>query len=99
MRLRKFDWAVTFGCMALLGYFAWHANEGQRGYKFRDKLASEAERLEADLVEQEKRRSAFEARVELLRPESIDPDLLDEMARVSLEMAKPDEIVVRSRAQ
>jgi cell division protein FtsB len=99
MRFKAFDWGLTVGCAALLGYFAWHANEGPRGYKFRDKLLADAARLESELVTLEKERSSFEDHVALLRPNSVDPDLLDQLARERLEMAKPDELIVRTPAQ
>ena len=41
--MRRFDLAVTCVCCALLGYFAWHAWKGPRGYPYQhgleDKLA------------------------------------------------------------
>ncbi len=33
MRVHKFDIAVTCACLTLLGYFAWHAFEGPRGFE------------------------------------------------------------------
>jgi cell division protein FtsB len=94
MALRTSDFGVSLGCLALLGYFAWHSNEGPRGYPYRDRLVATAAKLEADLAEQQKARAKFEHKVGLLRPESIDPDLLDEMARRTLEVAKPSELIV-----
>ena len=38
-------------------------------------------------------RMRLENKVALLRPESIDPDLLDELARGNLELAKPTDVV------
>jgi cell division protein FtsB len=99
MRFKAFDWGLTVGCAALLGYFAWYANEGPRGYKFRDRLEADAQRLEGELVALQKERSAFEGHVALLRPNSVDPDLLDQLARERLEMAKPDELIVRLPGQ
>ncbi len=91
--MRRFDLAVTCVCCALLGYFAWHAWKGPRGYPYQhgleDKLAMLNQKLET-LTEQ---RSRQEAKVALLRPESIDPDLLDEMARRTLEMTKPGDVI------
>jgi cell division protein FtsB len=39
-------------------------------------------------------RAALEHRVRLLRPESVDPDLLDEQARARLGLSQPDEVVI-----
>jgi cell division protein FtsB len=91
--MRRFDFIVTLVCCALLGYFAWHAWEGPRGYPYKAgleaKLSERAirhERLHAE-------RRKLEDKVVLLRPESIDPDLLDELARGNLELAKPTDVV------
>lgn len=94
MRLSKFDSVVTCGCLGLLGFFAWHALEGPRGFKFREKLAAHSQRLTGELAAIEKQRGDFEHRVALLRPESVDPDMLDEMARGTLDMAAPNELIV-----
>jgi cell division protein FtsB len=40
-------------------------------------------------------RATWERRVSLLRPESIDPDMLDERARVLLNYADPRELTLR----
>ncbi len=94
MRSRRLDFIVTCVCTALLVYFAWHGSKGPRGYAFRDKLAAEAETLEDKYAAIEKNRLLLENRVTLLRPDSIDPDLLDELARAQLEMAAPGDVVV-----
>ena len=80
--MRRFDLIVTCVCCALLGYFAWHALKGPRGFPYRDGLVAEAALLK-DKYETTKAE----------RPESIDPDLLDELARGQLELAKPTDVV------
>lgn len=94
MRITKFDSAVTCACLGLLGFFAWHAWEGPRGFKFHDGLESRSAQLAADLAAIQKQRTGFERRVSLLRPESVDPDMLDEMARIDLDVAAPNELIV-----
>ena len=94
MRISKFDSVVTCGCLGLLGFFAWHAMEGPRGFKFREKLATHSEELTGELAAIEKQRADTEHRVALLRPESVDPDMLDEMARSTLDVAGPNELIV-----
>jgi cell division protein FtsB len=91
--MRRFDFIVTCVCCALLGYFAWHGWKGPRGFPFRDGLEAQVALL-ADRHEQlHAQRLALEDKVALLRPESIDPDLLDELARGTLELAKPTDFV------
>ena len=91
--MRRFDLIVTCVCCALLGYFAWHAWKGPRGYPYKDGLEAKVALLDAKFQRLKSDRVAFEHKVELLRPESIDPDLLDEMARGQLELAKPTDVV------
>jgi cell division protein FtsB len=92
--LGRFDFLVSAGCVALLGYFAWYAMEGPRGLAFRDKLVSQQTSLNAEFEKVHAARVAFEQRVVQLRPESVDPDLADELARRTLSMAKSNELVV-----
>ena len=94
MRISKFDSVVTCACLGLLGFFAWHAQEGPRGFAFHEKLANQSRQLSEELAAIQKQRTAFETRVALLRPESVDPDMLDEMARSTLDVAGPNDLIV-----
>jgi cell division protein FtsB len=94
MGKRKFDMVITGVSAALLGYFAWHGFEGPRGFPYRDRLTAEASRLSDELTAIRAQRETLELRVSHLRPQSIDPDLLDEMARAMLGMTRPGELVV-----
>ena len=94
MRISKFDSVVTCACLGLLGFFAWHAQEGPRGLAFHEKLASQSRQLSEELATIQKQRIDFETRVALLRPESVDPDMLDEMARSTLDVAGPNDLIV-----
>ena len=99
MRSRRFDFIVTCVCALLLGYFAWHASKGPRGYAFRDKLAAKADGLQEKYAVIEQQRLRMENKVALLRPASIDPDLLDELARSRLDMTAPGDVVVIQPAE
>ena len=94
MRISKFDSVVTCACLGLLGFFAWHGFEGPRGFRFNEKLKSQSAQLTEGLAAIQEQRISFEHRVALLRPESVDPDMLDEMARETLDVAKPSELIV-----
>jgi cell division protein FtsB len=94
MRIYKFDIVVTCACASLLGFFAWHAFHGQRGFEYRDKLQSQAVQLADELAEIQKQRTGTERRVALLRPESVDTDMLDEMARKTLDVGQANELIV-----
>ena len=95
--MRRFDLIVTCVCCVLLGYFAWHGLKGPRGYPYHDRLAAEVGNLAAKQEAVEAARVKLEERVVLLRPESIDPDMLDEMVRAQLQMAAPGDLVVYTR--
>ncbi len=94
VKLKKFELLVSLACLAMLGYLGWHGFYGERGYPFRDKLALQLDQLKAETATILVQRQAIEARVTLLRPESIDPDLLDELARKDLFLVKPTDVIV-----
>lgn len=91
--MRRFDFIVTFVCCALLGYFGWHASHGPRGFAYQDRLEAELAQLVQKHEALNAERLRLEDKVVLLRPESIDPDLLDELARGTLELARPSDVV------
>ena len=93
-KFKRFEFLVSLGCVAMLGYFAWQAQRGVRGIAYNQSLVSQVVKLTADLETANKKHKALEDRVAELRPDAIDPDLLDEMARKSLNYGKPDEIIV-----
>ena len=93
MRHHRFDIVITLACFALLGYFAWHAWKGPRGYPYRDRLAAETVTLQTQFSEIRSSHNALEQRVSLLRPDHVDADFLDELARDSLELANANELV------
>ena len=97
--MRRFDFVVTCVCCALLGYFGWHAYKGPRGFPYRDGLEVKVASLKDKYEGLQQGRRKLEGKVALLRPESIDPDLLDELARGNLELAKPSDVVAFTKGQ
>ena len=81
-------------CLAVLAYFGYHAVYGQRGFLAYLDVSREKAALEQELATLQDRRERLEARVAILRPESLDPDLLDERIRAVLGYAETDEIVI-----
>lgn len=57
-------------------------------------IESQVSELESDLEELIAERQELVARVSLLRPESLDPDMLDERARLNLNLVHANELVV-----
>jgi cell division protein FtsB len=82
------------GALLLLAYFAYHAVEGEYGLTALNRLLEQETQLAAELAEIREDRAALEARVELMRPESLDPDMIDERARQALNLAHPQDIVI-----
>lgn len=94
LRLHKFDAAVSLVCCAMLGFFGWHATQGPRGFSYTEKLAAESGKLAQQRDDARGKREQLEARVSLLRPEGMDPDMLDEVARRVLLVGKSSELQI-----
>ena len=80
--------------IALTGYFAYHLVEGERGFKAWLRLNREIQTAATNLETVRAQRAALELRVSNLRPEHVDPDLLDERIRATLNLVAPDDIVI-----
>ncbi len=92
---RKFDLIVMIVCLSLLGYFGWHGYYGPRSFDHRDALQSKAAELDLKLTQIRDQHQALERKVSLMRPQSIDPDMLDELARSTLDYGKPGDLIIR----
>ena len=77
-----------------LGYFAYHTVQGERGVLAWLRLEKELSVAEARVAVLERERTNLERRVGLLRPDSLDPDLLEERARALLNYGAEDEVLV-----
>lgn len=82
----------AFGA-CLVGYFAYHAVQGNHGLLARSHLKVELLQAEETLAELRAERGVLEHRAGLLGPDRIDPDLLEERVRVMLNYAHPDEVI------
>lgn len=80
--------------VAVLSYFGFHAFQGEYGLIAQKRLEARAGNLSAIAEDLRDQRRVLEKRVTLLRPESLDPDMIDEQARRILNLAHPDEIVI-----
>jgi cell division protein FtsB len=81
-------------CLFILGYFAYHAVEGGYGLFALGKLRDRVATLELELDAVRTQRARLEAHVALMRPESLDRDMIDERAREALNMADAKDIVI-----
>jgi cell division protein FtsB len=80
--------------LALVGYFGYHLVEGDRGLVAWLQLTQQIRDSKATLADLRNERVALDHRVSLLRPEHLDPDMLDERARATLNYASPNEVVI-----
>lgn len=78
----------------VVGYFAYHAVQGDRGLIAWRQLTLRVESARHALADIESERRALEGRVRLLNPSSLDRDMLEERARVMLNYGYAGEIVV-----
>jgi len=78
----------------LVAYFGYHAVEGDRGLFAYLRLVQEIKKAEIsrDLIHAD--RVQIERRVALLRPDGVDPDMLDERARIMLNLGRRDELTI-----
>jgi cell division protein FtsB len=76
------------------GYLVWGASNGEHGLKAKLKDDAEAETLNAELAALKEERARWERRVDALRPESVDRDLLEEEAHAKLDRLNKDEVVI-----
>jgi cell division protein FtsB len=96
-RLRSVLNALALYTIAALviGYFGVNAYTGNHGLRAKQDLDQQIWQLTSELTVLKSERSIWERRVALLKPESIDPDLLDERARVLLDYADPRDLTLR----
>lgn len=78
---------------ALFIYVIYHILSGDHGWFAWRKLRNELSIAEESLTALEKEKNALEHRVQLLRPETLDLDMLDERVRAVLNNSDPNEIV------
>ena len=97
MSRRVFDLIVCLGSLCLIGYLVWHAVHGQRSFSQAGRIAAQIETLTAERDRLRGERIRLDRRVALLRPESIDPDLLEELARTRLGFVRANDIIIDLR--
>src|SRR5262245_16223798 len=83
---------VPLSCLLAIGYCAYHATSGRRGYEARSRLIQRAGVLDGEIARLEAARARLEREVRLL--EAGDPDLVEELAIERLGFARPGDRVV-----
>lgn len=80
--------------VAFLGYFGYHAFNGSYGIPALERMEAETANLKKQLEKLRSERAALEKKVSYLNPDSLDADILDIEARASLNLLRPDEVVI-----
>ncbi len=91
-RARHIAGPVLGACV--FGYFAYHAVQGDRGLISWLQLSQQVEEATATLATVTEKRKILERRTGLLRPDNLDPDMLDERVRATLNFVHPDDVVI-----
>jgi cell division protein FtsB len=82
--------------ISLVVYFAYHLVQGDRGLIAWLRLTQQINEAHMTLAQVQAERDPLAHRVSLMR-DRLDPDLLDETARSSLNLVGSDEVVIFNR--
>jgi|SRR5262245_14946961 len=95
-RLRAAVSAISLyiGAAVIIGYFWVHAHSGEHGLRAKQDLVEQAADLARELTQVKSEHAAWEHRVALLRPNAVDPDLLEERARAQLDYMHPRDLTL-----
>lgn len=99
LRMRNFQRlsqkaVAPFMVLSVMGYFIYHSIQGERGLLAWFKLQERFHMVESQLRGVTFAREELEEKVQALRPESINRDLLDQQVRQKLGYTHPDDVVI-----
>ena len=80
------------------GYLVWNASKGDRGLQARATYETRNKALLAELDALKAEHDRWKRRVDGMRSESVDRDLLDEEARATLDRVGKDDVVIFTAA-
>lgn len=75
-------------------YFGYHTVQGDRGLFAWWRVKQEVHQAEESLAVLQDERDRLDHRVQQLRPDHMDPDMLEERARIMLNMGRDDEVII-----
>jgi cell division protein FtsB len=79
---------------ALTSYFVYHTIEGERGLRAWRGISEQLRAAKETLATVEAEHDALGHKVGGLNPSHIDPDLLDQQIRSTLDLVAPNEVVI-----
>ena len=80
--------------LVLTFYFGWHAVNGERGLRRMFELKQEIAVAKQVADEIALRRAEMEQKVQMLSPQSVDADMLEESARSLLNMGQDGDYII-----
>ena len=90
------QWLTSLGTILILLYFTYHIFQGNYGVIALMHMEERVSKLEKELNGLQKEKTQLERNVKLLRPDSLDIDLLEERARNVLHFAYGNEVVIKT---
>jgi cell division protein FtsB len=95
-RFRAFLYPLVLYCVSgsVGAYFVWHAFNGERGLKASETYEHEITSLTGELANFKDERQRWQLKVNLLRGQTIDRDLLQEEAELQLGRIGKNDVVV-----
>jgi len=84
---------------ALTSYFAYHTIEGDRGLRAWRGINEQLHAATDALATVQAERDALAHKVAGLDPKHVDPDLLDQQIRATLDLVSPGEVVIMQPAE
>ena len=94
IRRRARHAVVPLICTSVLGYFGYHAVQGDRGMSAWVNLGQQIKGVEAQIAVNKTVLDRMEHRVSLLRSNGLSRDMLDERSRQVLGLAHTDELII-----
>lgn len=91
---RRWQSIVSIVGACIVAYFLYHTVQGDHGWLAMLRLQGQVNAAQDNLSQLQKERQELDHRVQLMRPDHLDPDLLDEQSRKMLNYSKPGEIVI-----
>ena len=80
--------------LALVAYFGFHAVQGERGILAWHRMKADLAHADAREIELADKRERLARRVSQLQPDSLDPDMIEEQARLLLNYGHPLDRVI-----
>ena len=80
--------------LMIMGYFAFHALNGQYGLRAHASMKVKIAELEQLKLDKQSELDLLEARVKLLREGTMERDMVDEQVRRQLNMLRDDEVMI-----